>query len=494
MGRRLVVTTGPGPRAEILSAAREAMQGGVQLGQSLTQARAVCPGLEVRIASPGLEQAARAALLDVALSLSPRAESVPRSSGLFAAEGAVLVDASGITALHESEGRFASVLHARAERAGLRGFVAVASSRGLARLAARQLATSARFATRPHEIETTRLVAPKKALAYLAPLPIDLLDPDDETAEALSRFGIHRIADLLGLSRRDLAARVGPAILSLVARARGEEVEPPIQAPRALLLEEGIDLEASLENLEPLAFVLRGLVSRLTERLALRALGCGELQLRLRFERGGRDERRIALASPSQDERVLLRLLRQSLESRPPAAAVDGVEVACEGVAPRREQLDLFRPRGPDPNVLDQTLAALGAICGSERVGSPALVDDHRPDAFAMRPFSTQGVSGLTQTSPSTTPRLTRLTLRALRPPVRAEVRCEGDRPVFLQSAVGRGEILGIAGPWRTTGHWWSETGRFAVDHYDVQTSDGNVLRLCFDWTRNQWQVDGLYD
>ena len=503
-GRPLVITTGPGPRAEILSASREAAQAGVQLGQSLNQARAVRPGLEVRVASPVLERAARAAMLDVALSLSPRAETVARSGGLFLAEGAVLLDASGISALHGSESRFASVLHARAERAGLHGFVALASSRGLARLAARQLASHARFARHAHEVETTRILSPNKELAFLAPLSIDLLDPDDETADALSRFGIHRIQDLLGLSRRDLAARVGPQILELVARARGEELEPPLETPRSLALEEGIDLETALENLEPLSFVLRGLVSRLTERLALRALGCGELRASLRFEGGGHDERRIALASPSQDERVLLRLLRQALESKPPTAAIDGVTLVCEGVRLRREQLDLFRPRGPDPNQLDQTLAELGSICGPARVGSPQLVDDHRPDVFALRPFSGRvagtgggdGVSSLTQKGriENGSRVATRLTLRAVRPPAPASVRVEGGRPVALRSAVSQGEVVEIAGPWRTTGQWWSETGHFAVDHYDVQMSDGNVLRLCFDWKQNQWQVDGLYD
>ena len=498
-GRPLVITTGPGSRAEILSASREAVQDGVQLGQSLSQARAVRPGLEVRVASPVLERAARAAMLDVALSLSPRAETVARSGGLFTAEGAVFIDASGISALHDSESRFASVLHARAERAGLHGFVTLASSRGLARLAARQLASHARFARRAHEVETTRILSPHKELAFLAPLSIDLLDPDDETADALSRFGIHRIQDLLGLSRRDLAARVGPQILALIARARGEEIEPPLEAPRSLALEEGIDLESPLENLEPLSFVLRGLVSRLTERLALRALGCGELRASLRFEAGGHDERRIALAAPSQDERVLLRLLRQAFESKPPAAAIDGVTLVCEGVRLRREQLDLFLPRGPDPNQLDQTLAELGSICGSERVGSPAVVDDHRPDVFALRPFSGRvaesGAVGVSSTCTQPDTRAAaRLTLRAVRPPARAEVRVDGGRPVFVRSAVSQGEVVEIAGPWRTTGQWWSEAGHFAVDHYDVQMSDGSVLRLCFDWRQNQWQVDGLYD
>lgn len=50
------------------------------------------------------------------------------------------------------------------------------------------------------------------------------------------------------------------------------------------------------------------------------------------------------------------------------------------------------------------------------------------------------------------------------------------------------------AGPWRTTGHWWSEAAHFAVDHYDVELDDGTVLRLAFDWKTKRWQIDGLYD
>ena len=41
------------------------------------------------VASPALERTAREALLDAALSLSPRAALVPRASGAFAAEAAV---------------------------------------------------------------------------------------------------------------------------------------------------------------------------------------------------------------------------------------------------------------------------------------------------------------------------------------------------------------------------------------------------------------------
>jgi protein ImuB len=494
-GLPLVITNGHGLRAETLAVSPEAIEKGVRPGLTLPQARAICPEIEVRIASPVLERAAREAMLDVALSLAPRAELAERGSGLFLSEGAVYVDASGIEALHASESAFASVLHARAERAGIRGVVALASSRSIAQLTARQLAHLPASPSREASSETTRILSPEEELAFLSPLPIDLLDPDDRTAQALTRFGIHCIRDLLRLSRRDLAARLGPKLLTLVARARGEENEPPLAEPRTTSLEEGIDLEVPIESLEPLSFVFRGLVSRLTERLTLRALGCVELRLGLQLSNGARESRRIGVASPCQDERVLLRLLRLALESKPPAAAIERVTLISLGVPLRREQLDFFLPRGPSPSELDQTLAELAAICGTERVGSPRVVDDHRPGAFVLKPFSKRKLRSKNESeTPEYAQRRPRLTLRALRPPLRAEVRIERGSPTFLRSAISQGEILSSAGPWRTTGHWWEKSTHFAVDHYDIQMSDGSVLRLCFDWKTKRWQVDGLYD
>ena len=63
-----------------------------------------------------------------------------------------------------------------------------------------------------------------------------------------------------------------------------------------------------------------------------------------------------------------------------------------------------------------------------------------------------------------------------------------------IRCAVASGDIVRVAGPWRTTGRWWSEEGRFALDYFDVQVADGTVLRLRFDWMRRRWQVDALYD
>ena len=86
------------------------------------------------------------------------------------------------------------------------------------------------------------------------------------------------------------------------------------------------------------------------------------------------------------------------------------------------------------------------------------------------------------------------LAVRALRPPVAAEVRTQHGRPEWIRSPVASGRVVQLAGPWRTTGGWWSREQRFAYDYFDVQTSDGSVARLRFDHLEQRWQIDGVYD
>jgi protein ImuB len=490
-GRPLGIATGPGPRAELVSLSPQAARRGVRRGSSVAHARAACPELQVRIASPALESAARAALLDAALACAPRAALAPRSAGAWASEAAVFVDASGVGSLFRSEPGFAAALLAQAARLGLPGDAAVASSRSVALLAARQQGSGEAPGT-----GQVRVLAPGSEAEFLAPLPLDLLDPPDDLAQVLTRFGLRRVGQLLALPPRELGLRLGRAALALVALARGEEVETPLPVPAPAALAEAIDLELPVDRLEPLGFVLQGLLSRLLERLEARQLACGELRLALALEGGGREARRIGVAAPTLDLRVLMRLALRSLEASPPAGCVTSACLETEGAPLEQGQLNLFRPAGPAPAALGRTLNELEALCGSGRVGAPRVADEHRPGAFALAPFRPARGAGGGSAEPGVLKATdaASLALRALRPPVPAEVRLRGGRPVQVRSAVANGRVLAAAGPWRTTGGWWSNESRFAYDSFDVQTSDGTLARLRFDHRAGRWEIDAVYD
>lgn len=474
-GKPVVVASGPGPRAELISVAPEAVRLGVMQRSSVVHACAICSELRVRVASPALEEASRSALLDVALSFSPRAAPAPRTSGAYAAEAAVFLDASGVEALFRSEQGFAGAVAARSEKLGLPGSVAIASSRSVALLAARA---------------DRGVLTPGREASFLTPLPLDVLDPEDALAEAFTRFGIRTVGDLLGLPRRALVTRLGPQVLELVALARGEETGTPLPVPIDAALCESIDLELPVDRLEPLGFVIQGLLSRLQARLEIRHLCCGDLRLCLELAGGGRDARRIGVAAPTRELRVLMRLVSQALETHPPVAPVEAVFLETEGRAEPDDQLDLFRPAGPAPAQLGRTLAELESLCGPGQVGTPEVADDLHPDAFGLGRFG----PSRTGPAPEAPPRAQILALRILRPPLPAEVRLSGGRPSEIRSAIANGRVVRAAGPWRTTGRWWSREQRFAVDHFDVQTSDGTVARLRLDHVRKTWHIDAVYD
>jgi protein ImuB len=494
-GQPLAIVSEPGPRGAVLAVAAAAARAGVRAGDSLAHARARCAGLCVRVASPALERAARAALLDAALSAAPRAAlAPPRPEGPRAAEAVVHIDASGSGRVFASEAALAGALAARAAALGVPAAAAVAGSRLAAELAARD-------AARRHGPGATRILAPGADADFLAPLPLDLLDLDDALAGTLTRFGIRRAGALLALPAAALATRLGPAAAALVAALRGEVAEPPIPAPRETRLEEAVDLDAPLDRLEPLAFVLRGLLSRLLGRLGARHLACDELELTLQLAgeagwargpgaRGARDVRRLRLAAPASEPRPWLRRLQTALEIDPPAAAIEGCALAAEGVPARRDQLDLFRPAGPAPAALDELLAELEALCGPERIGAPRVPDDPRPGAWGLAPFAPPATAGA-GSAPAAQPALA---VRALRPPLPAEVRVRAGRPAWVRSALAHGEVVHCAGPWRASGGWWAAERRFAFDSFDVATSDGLLVRLRYDRTRRSWEIDALYD
>src|SRR5207245_279668 len=119
-----------------------------------------------------------------------------------------------------------------------------------------------------------------------------------------------------------------------------------------------------------------------------KALATNELRLRLKLENKTEHERTITLPVPMHSPKTLLRLLLFEIEAQPPEAAVVSVTIVAEPVKPRTAQTGLFIPLAPEPEKLELTLARLVKLVGADKVGSPEILDTHRPDAFRMKRFS----------------------------------------------------------------------------------------------------------
>lgn len=473
-GAALIVTEAPGPRARIVACAPDAARRGIVPGMTAAQAVAAASDLVLRAASPAAEHAAQAALCDVAYSCSPRVE----EAGL----GTVYCDADGLQGLYASEPELARAVVGRVRGLGLDAAVGIAATKIAAQLAARDGGGCA-------------VIPAQQEWEFLAPLPVQLLEPDAALRQTLARWGIRTLGDLAALPASAVATRLGPAGAALARRARGEDEHPLAPRPLPLHFEENSELDYGVDSLEPFLFIVRGLLDRLTARLALRGLICGDLRLSLGLVGRGRDERTVTVAAPSNEIKPLLTLIRLHLEAHPPVDAVETIRLAAVPERLRAMQLDLFRPNGPAPAQLAATLARLAALCGAEHIGAPLVSDSYRPEAYGLAEFRPpSGVESATVDGRRP------LAVRALRPPRALEVFYRRDQPDFVRlsdtadCAYGcSGRVVTLAGPWRLQGEWWRPDA-YHRDYYDAQLSDGVVYRLYYDLAQQQWFLDGVYD
>ena len=85
------------------------------------------------------------------------------------------------------------------------------------------------------------------------------------------------------------------------------------------------------------------------------------------------------------------------------------------------------------------------------------------------------------------------LVSRQLSPPRPAVVNLRAGAPIRVEAAGIAGPVLASAGPWRTTGEWWTDTA-WIREEWDVALPDGAVYRLALDRAAGTWTVDAVYD
>jgi protein ImuB len=500
----LAVLEGKPPLQKVFAVNENARRSGITPGMTKLQIEA-CTGLAFRTRSVLQEAAAHAALLDCAQSFSPRVED--------AAPGTIVLDLLGMKLLFGTLPKIARDLARRALDLGLTANVAVAANPDTAVLAARGLSgvTVIPEGTEPEQ---------------LGNLPVELLVAGEQEPEPLletfHRWGIRTLRDLAALPDVPLSERVGQRGVYLQKLARGETSRTLVPVDPPLVFEEAIELEYPLTLLEPLAFLLSQLLDHLCSRLATRALATQELRLELELADGYREEestsdymgagaparpgraqarqrfqRTLRLPLPLLDSKTFLKLLQLDLKAHPPGAPIVKIHLAAEPVRPRPGQSGLFLPPSPEPEKLELTLARIAGIVGEDKVGSLEILDTHRSQGFRMQRFAPPEPQERTEKTETADDLVT--ALRIFRPPALVTVTLREGKPTFIschKRKETRGEILWVAGPWRSSGDWWEQEG-WARDEWDIAVHEETgigLYRLVRDLLGGRWLLEGSYD
>jgi protein ImuB len=416
--------------------------------------------------------------------------------------GRVWVDAAGLPA-----GRVARRIVERLGRCGVRvrcGLAAVPVTAGAAALQA----------------EGGRVVeAAGDPRAFLAELPLEVLEPEERLLALLEGVGITTCGALAALERESVEVRFGPAAVESWRRARGEDRRRlfgpvPVEPHGA-----SIDfVDYVVTDPEQLLFTTNALLAPICAALAERGAHARRMTLTLPLANGTVWQRTLRPARPTASRATWLRLARVLLERLTVPDAVAGAALRVETTEPAAAvQGDLFdaglgtaasvesavlrilesdagafvrpvpnadpRPERraahePDPGALAVLHAEAGRAAGARRGAVPGAAGTAGPTGMA-------GADGAAAA----------LTLQLLPVPrpVRVETvrRRDHDLPVRYHDRRWHA-VATAAGPERVSGGRWEEA--YAREYYRVVTDAGTLLWLYRDVAQDRWYLQGWWD
>lgn len=414
-------------------------------------AQAMTPSLVVADADPAGDADALARLAVWALRYAPIAAPDPPDG--------LVVDVDGAAHLFGGEGALIADLTTRLERAGYAARAAVADSAvaawGLARFA-------------PPGTDGPA----GSGLSALAPLPVEALRLDAETAAALRALGFERVADLAAAHRPSLSLRFGPEIGRRLDQARGitREVIEPVRAPETP--------HARLAFTEPLmhsgglGLALRKLADALCADLETRGLGACRLDLLLQRVDGASAAVRVGASRPTRDPAHIVRLFGERLDAVDPGFGVEAASLAATRAQPfgaHQAEVRGLADEDPSPDIAPLVDVIAGRI-GARRLYRLAPVESDIPERSER------------QVSPLHPP-LGRSWEDGPRPalflpspePVEVLALLPDYPPRFFTWRARRIDVARADGPERVHGEWWLSDAEVWLtrDYFRVEGGDG---------------------
>lgn len=343
--------------------------------------------------------------------------------------------------------------------------------------------------------------------AFLAPLPLGVLEPEERLSTLLEGVGIESCGELAMLPREAVEARFGGEAVETWRRARAEDrrrLFRPVRPERPLASLEFIDYVVT--NPEQLLFTTNALLANLCAGLTERGEHARVMRLDLPLANGERWSRVLRPARPTASRAAWLRLIRAQFERLTVADAVAGVALGVEATeAAAAVQGDLFDSGFATSGAVEAALVRLletqGPVMVRAAMGEHPLPERHtdfqpveiealmRAESALARPEGGSVSASAVPDVPSG------LTLQLLPEPraVLVESVCRRDHVIPVRYRDGRWrQFATVAGPDRISGGRWERP--YAREYYRGVTGEGSLVLLYRDARDDAWFLHGWWD
>ncbi|MAI91684.1 DNA polymerase Y family protein [Ponticaulis sp.] len=426
----------------------QALRAGVGPGQSLPDARAICPELLSEPADPVREKALLYALRRWADTLSP-------SVALFEPD-MLLLDIAGVDHLFGGEDAMAAHAVERLSDIGFSVATGIADTQSAARALARFAAPG-------------QTIAPPGSMrAVLSAMPLEALDCPDARRTELRRTGFRTIGELAEIKQADLARRYGIEVVNGLAALLGYRPDPvapsmlePSYAAR-MSLPEPIGLLSDLEE------VLRRLAGQVCQRLQEKGMGARSFSLTVRCVDTGDHHLKVGFAKPCNAPEQIIQQFVHPLDKLKIEFGADWFRLWAEQVEPVRSRQMVLDHAGAETDATSQLLSSLGNRLGFDRIERFVPHASHLPGRTYARVEASRHEASENWKLPGrgrplhlfAAPRAITVT-QAGRPP---------SEFVWQRRAY---HSQSIEGPERYTPEWWQDADLRTRDYWAVQTEEG---------------------
>ena len=425
-----------------------ALQAGVASGQSLPDARAICPDLLSEPADPVREEALLYALRRWADQFSPVVA--------LHKPDALLMDVSGVSHLFGGEIKMAHHIVMALEDMALTARVGIADTQSAA-------VALARFG------KDNLMISPAgEVKSSISLMPLDALDCPETRKQELKRTGFRTIGDLYEIRPADLARRYGIEVVNALSALTGYRPDPIVLSTLEPNYAARMSLPEPIGLISDLMEVLRRLSEQVCARLRDKVMGARIFSLTVRCVDTGDHEVQIGFAQPCDVPESIVHQFAHPLGQLKIQFGADWFRLCARQVEPIRSRQRSLDQASAETQATAQLISTLGNRLGFDRIERFVPRDAHMPDRvfYSVEAAHSEMLGGWPLCS-SVRPVLMFHDLPCL------DVVEPGRPPRVFLWRKNAYRTKHASGPERYTPEWWQDRDLRTRDYWSIQTEEG---------------------